>query len=188
MPSANQRIQYWDALIEARPRRAARILALALAWLAIAPAIYAPAFAPALADDAADARQTVDKARQTIEDFKADPDMGWFRDNLPDAKAIMVIPVLIKAGFIIGGSGGHGVVLWRDEASGRWSYPSFTFMGSVTFGLQIGGEAAEVVLMIRSDRGRRALFPVSRLLNTPKQRPPATHPIPHAQQQLNQPS
>jgi lipid-binding SYLF domain-containing protein len=70
----------------------------------------------------------------------------------------MVVPVLIKGGFIIGGSGGHGVVLWRDDASGRWSYPSFNFMGSVTFGLQIGGEAAEVVLMIRSDRGRRALL------------------------------
>ena len=81
-----------------------------------------------------------------------------FRDNLPDAKAVMVVPVLIKGGFIIGGSGGHGVVLWRDGASGRWSYPSFNFMGSITFGLQIGGEAAEVVLMIRSDKGRRALL------------------------------
>ncbi len=139
-----------DRAIRARLWRYVGTLALALSWIAAAPA--------ALADAAADARATVDKARQTIEAFKADPDMGWFRDNLPDAKAIMVIPVLIKAGFIFGGSGGHGVVLWRDEASGRWSYPSFTFMGSVTFGLQIGGEAAEVVLMIRSDRGRRALL------------------------------
>ncbi len=142
MPSANRRIQPqpWG-------------LALVLAWLT-----FAPAFGPALADDAADARETVDKARRTIEDFKADPDMDWFRDNLPDAQAVMVIPVLIKGGFIIGGSGGYGVVLWRDAASGRWSYPSFTFMGSVTFGLQFGGEAAEVVLLIRSDKGRRALL------------------------------
>jgi lipid-binding SYLF domain-containing protein len=148
MKSANRRIL---------PRH--RGLALALAWFAFAAAAFAPAaFAPAWADDAADARALVDKAKQTIEDFKADPDMGWFRDNLPDAKAVMVVPVLIKAGFIFGGSGGHGVVLWRDEASGRWSYPSFTFMGSVTFGLQFGGEAAEVVLMIRSDKGRRALL------------------------------
>ncbi len=128
-----------------------RGLALVLAWLAFTPAI-------ALADDAADARDLVDKAKQTIEDFKADPDMGWFRDNLPDAKAVMVVPMLLKAGFIFGGSGGHGVVLWRDDASGRWSYPSFNFMGSITFGLQIGGEVAEVVLMIRSDKGRRALL------------------------------
>jgi lipid-binding SYLF domain-containing protein len=160
MARAKHRIQHrhWgvgqDREIQARARRFVGALALAVAWFALAPAAIAPAFA----DDAADARETVDKARQTIEDFKADPDMGWFRDNLPDAKAVMVVPVLIKGGFIIGGSGGHGVVLWRDDASGRWSYPSFNFIGSVTFGLQIGGEAAEVVLMIRSDRGRRALL------------------------------
>ncbi len=136
-------------------RRAVTIAMLGLAWTVLDPQTAIPT---ARADEAADARATVDKAKQTIEDFKADPDMGWFRDNLPDAKAVMVVPVLIKAGFIFGGSGGHGVVLWRDDASGRWSYPSFTFMGSATFGLQIGGEAAQVVLMIRSDRGRRALL------------------------------
>lgn len=140
MPSATHRI---------RLRR--RALALALVGLVLTPI-------EALADAAADARDLVDKARQTIENFTADPNMGWFRDNLPDAKAVMVVPLLLKAGFIFGGSGGHGVVLWRDDASGRWSYPSFTFMGSITFGLQIGGEAAEVVLMIRSDKGRRALL------------------------------
>ncbi len=170
MPSANHRFQLrrrgfglhrgfgLDQDRAARPWPAARALALVLAWLAFAPAAFAPAIAPALADDATDARDLVDKAKQTIEDFKADPDMSWFRDNLPDAKAVMVVPVLIKGGFIIGGSGGHGVVLWRDSTSGRWSYPSFNFMGSITFGLQIGGEAAEVVLMIRSDKGRRALL------------------------------
>ncbi len=145
MPSAKHRSQLRHGVL------APALAWLALAWLALAPF-------EALADAAAEARETVDKARQTIEDFRADPDMGWFRDNLPDAKAVMVVPVLIKGGFIIGGSGGHGVVLWRDAASGRWSYPSFTFMGSVTIGLQFGGEAAEVVLMIRSDKGRRALL------------------------------
>ncbi len=157
MPSANHRIQRRHRGFGLgrepglQPRRGfcAWSLGLILAGLAVAPA---------LADAAADARALVDKAKQTVENFKADPDMGWFRDNLPDAKAVMVVPVLVKAGFIFGGSGGHGVVLWRDPASGSWSYPSFTFMGSITFGLQIGGEAAEVILMIRSDKGRRALL------------------------------
>lgn len=154
MASANPSIEPGDTNFAVRLRRGAGAFCLTLAWLAFAPA----AIIPARADDALDARQTVEKAKQTIEDFKADPDMGWFRDNLPDAKAVMVVPVLVKAGFIFGGSGGHGVVLWRDDASGVWSYPSFTFMGSVTFGLQFGGEAAEVVLMIRSEKGRRALL------------------------------
>ena len=132
--------------------RAATLAGLfALAVLLIAPR-------EASADAAADARDLVDKATRTIEAFKADPDMTWFRDNLPDAKAVMVVPVLIKAGFIFGGSGGHGLILWRDERTGAWGYPSFTFMGSATFGLQIGAEAAEVVLIIRSERGKRALL------------------------------
>ena len=132
------------------------VLGLGKSGLATARALSASGVEVWAWDDAADARDLVDKAKRTIENFKADPDMGWFRDNLPDAQAVMVVPVLIKAGFIFGGSGGHGVVLWRDAASGRWSYPSFTFMGSITFGLQIGGEAAEVVLMIRSDKGGHA--------------------------------
>ncbi len=136
-------------------RAFSRAAALACGF-ALAVFLFAPRLASA--DDAADARARVDKATQTIEDFKADPDMTWFRDNLPDAKAVMVVPVLVKAGFIFGGSGGHGLILWRDERTGAWSYPSFTFMGSATFGLQIGVEAAEVVLMIRSERGKRALL------------------------------
>jgi lipid-binding SYLF domain-containing protein len=112
----------------------------------------------ASADEAAEAQQLVDKARQTIEDFKADPDMTWFRDHVGDAEALMIIPVLLKAGLIFGGSGGHGALLDRDRASGEWSHPAFYFMGSVTFGLQIGGEAAEVVLMIMTERGKAALL------------------------------
>ena len=156
MASTTRRIQLQAPKIGVRLRHGVRALSLALVLvgLALAPATITPA----VAGDASDARALVEKAKQTIENFKADPDMGWFRDNLPDAKAVMVVPVLLKAGFIFGGSGGHGVVLWRNPDSGQWSYPSFTFMGSITFGLQIGGEAAEVVLMIRSDKGRRALL------------------------------
>ena len=112
----------------------------------------------AVAQEAAEPRSLVDKATKTVETFKIDPNMTWFRDHLPDAKAVMVVPVLLKAGFIFGASGGHGALLERDETTGVWSYPAFYFMGSVTFGLQIGGEAAEVVLMIMTDRGKDALL------------------------------
>jgi lipid-binding SYLF domain-containing protein len=138
--------------------RAATVARLTALACLIALALVPLAPPGAAADEASEARALVDKAKQTIEDFKADPDMTWFRDNLPDAKAVMVVPVLLKAGFIFGGSGGHGALLWREEASGQWSYPAFYFMGSATFGLQIGAEAAEVVLMIRSERGKRALL------------------------------
>ncbi len=121
-------------------------------------ALFAGAAQGVLAGAAEDAEKLVAKAEQTIEDFKADPNMTWFRDHLPEAKAVLVVPVLIRGGFIFGGSGGHGALLWRDATTGVWSYPAFYFMGSVSFGLQIGVEAAEVVLMIMTKRGRDAFL------------------------------
>lgn len=105
------------------------------------------------ADDKADAQQTVDAATKTIESFKADPDMGWFRDHVKDAKAVMIVPQLVKAGFILGGSGGTGVLVAHDAKHGAWTDPAFYTMGSVTFGLQIGGEAAEVVMLVMTQKG-----------------------------------
>jgi len=52
----------------------------------------------------------------------------------------------------MGGSGGTGVLLVRDQRTGNWSEPAFYTIGSVTFGLQIGGEAAEVVMLAMSQK------------------------------------
>ena len=112
----------------------------------------------AAAESQAEVQELVDKAKRTVDNFKTDPDIPWFRDNVGRAKAVMVVPVLIKGGFIIGGSGGHGALLWRDGSSSSWSHPAFYFMGAVTFGLQIGGEAAEVVLLAMTDKGKQAFL------------------------------
>lgn len=106
----------------------------------------------AWADDAADARQVVDRARTTFQNFVADPNMTWFRGHVKDAHAVLIVPRLLKAGFIFGGSGGTGALLAKD-ASGRWSNPAFYTVGSVTWGLQIGGEVAEVVMLVMTKRG-----------------------------------
>ena len=83
--------------------------------------------------------------------------MAWFRDNLNEAEGVLFIPTSIKGGFIIGGSGGSGVLLARNRVHG-WSYPAFYTMGSVTLGLQIGGEVAEIVHVIKSKAGRDAML------------------------------
>jgi lipid-binding SYLF domain-containing protein len=101
---------------------------------------------------------TVDKALVTYRNFMADKEMDWFRDNLKDAKALLIVPNLLKAGFILGGSGGSGVLVGRDAKTGNWSQPAFYTIGSVTFGLQIGGEAAEVIMMIRTQKALDALY------------------------------
>ena len=134
-------------------------LTAALAALSAALVLLLLGVGAALAqNEELEARQTVEKAKVTIDEFKAEPNMTWFRKHLPNAKAVMVIPVMIKGGLIIGGTGGHGALLWRNEVSNTWSYPAFYFMGSVTFGLQIGGENAQVVLLVMTDKGRDALL------------------------------
>ena len=87
----------------------------------------------------AEEQGTVDKALVTFRDFMADKEMEWFKKNLKDAKALLIVPNLLKAGFILGGSGGSGVLVARDAKTGNWSQPAFYTVGSVTFGLQIGG-------------------------------------------------
>jgi lipid-binding SYLF domain-containing protein len=95
----------------------------------------------------------VDRAQTTVQNFANDPNMTWFRDHVGDARAIMIVPTVVRAGFIFGGSGGDGVVLARGTERTSWSYPAFFGIGAVSFGLQIGGEVAEVVLLIMTDRG-----------------------------------
>lgn len=112
----------------------------------------------AVAEELADAQVMVDDARGTFENFLNDPNMGWFRDHIKDARGILIVPKLFKAGFIFGGSGGTGVFLARDKDSGQWSEPGFYTMGSVSWGLQIGGELAEVVLLMMTQKGVDAML------------------------------
>lgn len=104
------------------------------------------------------AQLLVDKASITFDHFINDPNMAWFRKNLKSAKGLFIIPALVKAGFIWGGSGGNGVLLVRDQKTGEWSQPGFYSMGSVSFGLQIGGEVAEFVMLIMTQRGLESLY------------------------------
>ena len=112
--------------------------------------------APAIADDKAKAQGVVDKMTESFNHLSADPNMGWFRDNLKNAQAVMILRQF-RAGFIIGASGGSGVMLSHD-AQGKWSHPAFYGMGSGSIGFQIGAEGSEVALLIMTAKGRDALL------------------------------
>ncbi len=132
---------------------------MAAVMLCAAVAIGAP---PAVADDAQDATQLVDKARLTFESFIGDPSLGqnlWVLVN--KARGVLIYPQVLRGAFIIGASGGSGVLLVRDLASGKWSGPAFYTIGEASFGLQAGGDVSEVVLVALTDRGVRALLSTS---------------------------
>jgi lipid-binding SYLF domain-containing protein len=105
-----------------------------------------------------DPSKLVDDATATLSNFTRDPDLGWFRDNLPSAQGLLIVPSFVRAGFIFGGSGGNAVLLVRDSSAGSWSYPAFYTVAGGSVGLQAGAELAEVILMIRSEKGRDALL------------------------------
>jgi lipid-binding SYLF domain-containing protein len=122
-----------------------------------------PAAAPtdAAGPKAAEVQKLVDAALKTFRGFMADKNYGYLHDNLKNAKAVLIYPRVLKAGFFLGGSGGTGVLVARDANSGDWSQPAFYTIGSVSFGLQIGGEAAEVIVMVTTQKALDSLFTTS---------------------------
>ncbi|MFC1533944.1 lipid-binding SYLF domain-containing protein [Thermodesulfobacteriota bacterium] len=99
----------------------------------------------------------VDKARIVVDKFAADPEMEWFRNHLKDAKGVLVVPDLYKGAWFLGGSGGRGVLLVRDQEAGKWFGPAFYIMGSVSFGLQFGGQKSEAIILVMTNKGIKSL-------------------------------
>jgi lipid-binding SYLF domain-containing protein len=120
--------------------------------VALAVTLVGGAFSAVAAADKAEAQVLVDKAKATFTDLLNDSNFSWLPGYLQDAKGVLIFPQVLKAGFFLGGSGGTGVLLVRDSPTGTWSDPAFYTVGSVTFGLQIGAEAAEVVMVAMSQK------------------------------------
>jgi lipid-binding SYLF domain-containing protein len=117
---------------------------------------------PAAADDSHEARQLVEKSRLTFESFIADSHLsGNLRTLVNKARAVLIYPQVLRGAFVIGVSGGSGVMLVRDLNSGKWGGPAFYTIGEASFGLQAGGDASEVVLVALTDRGVSALLSTS---------------------------
>lgn len=94
----------------------------------------------------------------TFSSFMRDENMSWIQNNFSEAKGLIIVPSQIKGGFFLGGSGGNGLLIVKDPETGQWSHPGFYTIGAVSFGLQIGGEAAELIMVVRTDRGLTNLY------------------------------
>jgi lipid-binding SYLF domain-containing protein len=84
------------------------------------------------------------------------PDKGIPEEVLSNAKCILVIPNLIKGGFIFGGKHGRGIASCRT-ADG-WSAPAFVSIGGGSWGLQIGVEGVDLVVLVMNDQGFQHLL------------------------------
>jgi len=98
----------------------------------------------------------VTEARATLSNFIRDPDQTWIQDNLSRAKAVLIAPQIVKAGFIVGGSGGRGLLVARDGTS--WAGPAFYNLGTASVGFQAGVEVSEAIIVVMTDKGLNSLL------------------------------
>jgi lipid-binding SYLF domain-containing protein len=105
-----------------------------------------------------DAQTSVKEAEATLARFQSDPDMKWLQAHIKDAKAIMISPKVLEAGFIVGGSGGPAVVIARTNTAQGWSNPAFYKLATGTLGLQAGAQSSEVVALIMSQKALDSLM------------------------------
>jgi|KBSMisStaDraftv2_1062788.scaffolds.fasta_scaffold27423_4 lipid-binding SYLF domain-containing protein len=131
---------------------------LTVAGAALAVAVATIASPTARASDASDAKELVTKAQATIGDIGRNPDFPTFSPALAKARGVLIFPQVLKAGFILGGSGGSGVLLVRDTKTNKWIGPAFYTMGSASLGFQAGASAAEVVMIVNSQKALDSLY------------------------------
>ena len=91
-----------------------------------------------------------------IHAIMATPDKGIPEEVLHDAKCIVVVPNLIKGGFVFGGKHGRGVASCRTAEG--WSAPAFVSVGGGSAGLQIGLEGVDLVMLVMNDQGFQHLL------------------------------
>jgi len=120
--------------------------------------IIAALVTPINAEEPVKQQLLVDQARITFKSFMIDKDMAWFRDHMHKAKGFLIIPDLLQGAWFVGGSGGRGVLVVKDKTTGDWSQPAFYTIGSLSFGIQFGGEKSEIIMMVFTQKGLERLY------------------------------
>jgi lipid-binding SYLF domain-containing protein len=103
-----------------------------------------------------DSVERLQSSVEVLHSIMSTPDKSIPEEVLSNAKCILVVPNLIKGGFIIGGKHGRGVATCRT--SDGWSAPAFVSIGGGSWGLQIGVEGVDLVMLVMNDQGFQHLL------------------------------
>jgi SH3 domain-containing YSC84-like protein 1 len=98
----------------------------------------------------------VNQADATLANFMRDPEMGWLQQNLHRARAVLIAPEIVKAGFIFGGSGGRAVLIAKGD--GKWRGPAFYTMATASVGFQAGIAVSEMVTLVMTEKGMNSML------------------------------
>jgi SH3 domain-containing YSC84-like protein 1 len=108
----------------------------------------------------ADRKEEAERARKAAQAFKEimdAPDQAIPQELLDRAYCVAVFPSVKKGGFVIGGQFGRGLISCRKTGSG-WSAPAYFTIGGGSFGLQIGAQAVDLVLLVMNEDGVNGLL------------------------------
>ncbi|HKM47193.1 MAG TPA: lipid-binding SYLF domain-containing protein [Terriglobales bacterium] len=103
-----------------------------------------------------DATERLQNSAYVLKEIAAAPDKGIPEEVLSNSKCIVVVPHLVKAGFIVGAKHGRGVAVCRTSAG--WSAPAFISVGGGSWGLQIGAEGVDLVMLVMNHQGLEHLL------------------------------
>jgi lipid-binding SYLF domain-containing protein len=104
-----------------------------------------------------DESQRVTQAIAVLTEIMGADDRSVPRSIMQKAEGVAVFPSLLKAGFIVGGQRGRGILSARDPATGAWSSPAFLTITGGSVGAQIGGQAVDLILIVQNRRGLEQL-------------------------------
>lgn len=147
--------QIWPSPAEARNH----ILRVSLGLLALLAVV-----SPVWAADREATNERLEKAAKVMSEIMAAPDNGIPEEVLAHARCIAVVPHLLKGGFVFGAENGRGVATCRvpdGDTPGKfkgWSAPAFFAITGGSWGLQIGVEGIDLVMVIQNDHGMQQLL------------------------------
>jgi SH3 domain-containing YSC84-like protein 1 len=122
--------------------------------------VLAPlSFAKPADQDAKDEKNRLENSGTVIQEILDVPD-NIPQDLLDKARCVVVLPSVLKAAFVVGGSYGRGVMVCRTgkDFSGPWGAPAMYALEGGSFGFQIGGEATDFVILVMNNRGMNSLL------------------------------
>ena len=123
---------------------------------ALTATVFACTLAMAAAEEPSEQVKRMDAAATVLDEIMGTPDKGIPEELLDSAKCVTVIPSMIKIGFVFGGRHGRGIATCRTKSG--WSAPAPFSVTGGSWGLQIGGEAIDVVMLVMNDNGMEKML------------------------------
>jgi SH3 domain-containing YSC84-like protein 1 len=108
--------------------------------------------------DGAQQRKLLRTGQLVLEEIQNSPDHNIPAGLISEAKAIIVFPTMVKAGFFVGARYGKGFASARSKDNSEWGAPAFLYTAGGSIGLQFGAEAVDLILLVMTQRGLEGLI------------------------------